>query len=137
MSIVTFELVLSCLRKRDFARRLLWFLPPRTIQLHGQAQIVDWTDEEGTDVFGRFWMGRRILKAYRESHHVHGRLQHLATQEAHGIGSGQGRHPARVSVIGIFSLTGPPWGDIVHLVVGVPQQAEATACLSADHDGVW
>ena len=44
-------------------RRLLWFVPPPTIQLHGQAQIVDWTDEEGTDVFRRFWMGRRILKA--------------------------------------------------------------------------
>jgi len=124
VSIVTFELVLSHLRKRDFAvlstigkggrphsvgvnygvsepgrafviyvmtrkhlqkarniaenpnislvvpltRRLLWFLPPPTIQLHGQAQIVDWADEEGTDVFRRFWMGRRILKAYRESH---------------------------------------------------------------------
>ena len=50
-------------------RRLLWFLPPPTIQLHGQAEIVDWTDGEGTDVFRRFWMGRRILKAYQESHH--------------------------------------------------------------------
>ena len=49
-------------------RRLLWLLPPPTIQLHGQAEIVDWTDEEGTDVFRRFWMGRRILEAYRESH---------------------------------------------------------------------
>jgi hypothetical protein len=35
-------------------RRLLWFLPPPTIHLHGRAQIVDWTDEEGTDVFSRF-----------------------------------------------------------------------------------
>ena len=50
-------------------RRFLWFLPPATIQLYGQAEIVDWTDEEGTDVFRRFWMGRRILKAYREAHH--------------------------------------------------------------------
>jgi general stress protein 26 len=49
-------------------RRLPWFLPPPTIQLHGQAEIVDWTDEEGTDVFSRFWIGRRILKAYQESH---------------------------------------------------------------------
>jgi len=49
-------------------RRLLWFLPPPTIQLRGQAEIVDWTDEEGTDVFRRFWMGRRILEAYQESH---------------------------------------------------------------------
>ena len=49
-------------------RRLLWFLPPPTIQLHGRAEIVDWTDEAGTDVFRRFWMGRRILEAYHESH---------------------------------------------------------------------
>jgi general stress protein 26 len=49
-------------------RRLLWFLPPPTIQLHGRAEIVDWTDEEGTDVFRRFWIGRRILEAYRESY---------------------------------------------------------------------
>jgi general stress protein 26 len=49
-------------------RRLLWFVPPPTIQLHGHAEIVDWTDEEGTDVFRRFWMGRRILEAYQESH---------------------------------------------------------------------
>jgi general stress protein 26 len=48
-------------------RRLLWFLPPPTIQLHGQAEIVDWTDEEGTDVFKRFWMGRRILEGYQRS----------------------------------------------------------------------
>ena len=86
-------------------RRFLWFLPPPTIQLHGQAQIVDWTDEEGTDVFRRFWMGRRILKAYRESHR-RGETRicflnpdpvvytYMATQEAHGIGGGQGRHPA-------------------------------------------
>jgi general stress protein 26 len=50
------------------ARRFLWFLPPPTIQLQGRAEIVDWTDEEGTDVFRRFWMGRRILRAYQESH---------------------------------------------------------------------
>src|ERR1051326_1588980 len=25
-------------------RRLLWFLPPATIQLHGRAEILDWTD---------------------------------------------------------------------------------------------
>jgi hypothetical protein len=49
-------------------RRLLWFLPPPTIQLHGRAEILDWTDEEGTDVFRRFWMGRRILEAYQASH---------------------------------------------------------------------
>jgi general stress protein 26 len=50
------------------ARRFLWFLPPPTIQLQGRAEIVDWTDEEGTDVFRRFWMGRQILRAYQESH---------------------------------------------------------------------
>jgi hypothetical protein len=49
-------------------RRLLWFVPPPTIQLHGRAEILDWTDAEGTEVFGSFWMGRRILQAYRESH---------------------------------------------------------------------
>jgi hypothetical protein len=49
-------------------RRLLWFLPPPTIELRGQAEIVEWTDEAATDVFGRFWMGRRILEAYQESH---------------------------------------------------------------------
>ena len=49
-------------------RGVLGFLPPPTIQLYGHAEIVDWTDEAGTDVFGRFWIGRRILKAYREAH---------------------------------------------------------------------
>jgi hypothetical protein len=29
---------------------------------------MDWADEEGTDVFRRFWMGRRILEAYQKSH---------------------------------------------------------------------
>lgn len=48
--------------------RVLWFLPPPTIQLHGRAEIIDWTDEDGTDVFRCFWMGRRILEAYRASH---------------------------------------------------------------------
>ena len=37
-------------------------------QLHGRAEILDWTDEEGTDVFRRFWLGRRILEAYQASH---------------------------------------------------------------------
>jgi general stress protein 26 len=49
-------------------RRLLWFLPPPTIQMRGRAEILDWTDAEGTEVFRHFWMGRRILKAYNESH---------------------------------------------------------------------
>src|SRR4029453_9674156 len=50
-------------------RRVLGFLPPPTIQLYAQAEIVDWTDQGGTDVFSRFWIGRRILEAYREAHH--------------------------------------------------------------------
>ena len=49
-------------------RRWLWFLPPPTVQLRGRAEILEWTDEEGTDVFRRFWIGRRILNAYRRSH---------------------------------------------------------------------
>ena len=49
-------------------RRLLWFLPPPVIQLHGRTEILDWTDEEGTEVFRHFWMGRRILAAYQKSH---------------------------------------------------------------------
>ena len=49
------------------ARRFLWFLPPATIQVHGRAEILDWTDSEGTEVFTGFWVGRRILDAYRES----------------------------------------------------------------------
>ena len=48
-------------------RRVLWFLPPATIQLTGRAEILDWADPAGTEVFGRFWMGRRILEAYEES----------------------------------------------------------------------
>ncbi|KKB98766.1 pyridoxamine 5'-phosphate oxidase [Mycobacterium nebraskense] len=49
-------------------RRLLWFLPPPTIQLRGRAEILDWRDTEGIDVFERFWLGRRILKGYRNYH---------------------------------------------------------------------
>lgn len=48
--------------------RLLRFLPPATIQLHGRAEILDWTDAAGTAVFQSFWLGRRILAAYRASH---------------------------------------------------------------------
>ena len=47
--------------------RLLRFIPPATIQLRGQAEILDWNDEEGTNAFRRFWMGRRILAAYEKS----------------------------------------------------------------------
>jgi general stress protein 26 len=48
-------------------RRILQFVPPATIQLRGRAEIFDWRDPEGTEVFGRFWMGRGILAAYEES----------------------------------------------------------------------
>jgi hypothetical protein len=78
--LVLYVMTRTHLRKaRDIARnprvalvvpvtlRFLWFLPPATIQLHGRAEILDWTDGPGTDVFGGFWIGRRILEAYRES----------------------------------------------------------------------
>jgi len=48
-------------------RRILQFVPPATIQLRGRAEILDWRDLEGTKIFRRFWMGRRILAAYEES----------------------------------------------------------------------
>ena len=48
-------------------RRILWFLPPATIQLHGRAEILDGTDGHGVRVFRRFWLGRQILNAYEES----------------------------------------------------------------------
>ena len=51
-------------------RRALLFLPPATIQLTGGAEILDWADRAGTEVFGRFWMGRRILAAYEKSRRV-------------------------------------------------------------------
>jgi general stress protein 26 len=46
-------------------RQLLWFLPPATIQLRGQAEILEASDEGGRAVFESFWLGRRILKSYR------------------------------------------------------------------------
>ncbi|MFN0072270.1 MAG: pyridoxamine 5'-phosphate oxidase family protein [Chloroflexota bacterium] len=48
-------------------RRLLWFLPPPSIQLQGHAEVLNGTDVEGLNVFRSFWMGRRILNAYQES----------------------------------------------------------------------
>jgi hypothetical protein len=48
-------------------RRLLWFLPPATIQLSAVAEILDWNDSAGGEVFRGFWMGRRILEAYSRS----------------------------------------------------------------------
>jgi hypothetical protein len=48
-------------------RSVLSFLPPATIQLHGQAALLDWDDAAGTRVFEKFWMGRRILQGYRRA----------------------------------------------------------------------
>lgn len=47
-------------------RRLLWFLPPPSIQFQGSGAIVERTDEEGLRTFRSFFMGRRILKMYEE-----------------------------------------------------------------------
>jgi len=48
-------------------RPILTFLPPATIQLHGRAELLDWDDPIGTAVFGRFWLGRRILSEYKKA----------------------------------------------------------------------
>jgi general stress protein 26 len=48
--------------------RLLRFLPPATIQLHGRAELLDWTDAAGAADFRGFWLGLRILAAYRSAH---------------------------------------------------------------------
>lgn len=48
-------------------RRMLWFVPPATIQLRGRAEILDWSDNDGTAVYRGFWMGRRILEGYAAS----------------------------------------------------------------------
>jgi hypothetical protein len=45
-------------------RRILRFLPPATIQLHGRAEILDWTDKAGTGVFRGFWLGRRMITTH-------------------------------------------------------------------------
>ena len=44
-----------------------WGFGAKSWQLHGRAEILDWTDEQGTTIFQRFWMGRRILSAYEQS----------------------------------------------------------------------
>lgn len=48
-------------------RRILWLFPPPPIQLYGRAEVLDWTDGAGSDVFAHLWMGRRILEAYARS----------------------------------------------------------------------
>jgi len=49
-------------------RKILRFVPPATIQLHGTAEILDATDQEGTEVFRRSLIGRLILSAHAASH---------------------------------------------------------------------
>jgi general stress protein 26 len=48
-------------------RPALTFLPPATIQIHGRAELLNWDDAQGTGVFEKFWMGRRILQGYRRA----------------------------------------------------------------------
>lgn len=48
-------------------RPALTFVPPATIQLHGEAELLDWDDASGTGVFESFWMGRRIVQGYRRA----------------------------------------------------------------------
>lgn len=48
-------------------RPVFRFVPPPTIQLRGRAEILDWTDVDGTNVFRGFWVGRQILSAYEEA----------------------------------------------------------------------
>jgi hypothetical protein len=47
-------------------RRLLWPLPPATIQLRGHATIVDWTDVGAREVFSGFLLGRQLLTSYEQ-----------------------------------------------------------------------
>lgn len=46
-------------------RRLLWFMPPATVQLRGEAELLPQDDQRGTLAFQGFFVGRRILAAYR------------------------------------------------------------------------
>ena len=45
-------------------RRILWFLPPPSIQFQATAEILDRTDEGGVETFRTFFLGRQILKMY-------------------------------------------------------------------------
>jgi len=45
-------------------RRLMWPVPPATLQLHGHATIIDWTNAEAREVFSGFLLGRQIIKTY-------------------------------------------------------------------------
>jgi hypothetical protein len=77
-NIVLYVMTRSHLRKaRDIARepnvslvipiprRMLWFVPPATIQLQGSAELLPRDDPVGTAVFRSFYLGRRILAGYR------------------------------------------------------------------------
>jgi hypothetical protein len=46
-------------------RRMLWFIPPATMQLRGDAELLPQDDQRGTLAFQGFFLGRRILAAYR------------------------------------------------------------------------
>lgn len=86
-------------------RRLLWPVPPATLQLHGHAERLDWIDAEARNAFSGFVLGRQIINSYRELHrrgesasdfsgsdrpgsrhpHLPGRHIHLAGPPQHGI----------------------------------------------------
>ena len=46
-------------------RRLLWFMPPATVQVRGEAELLPQDDQRGTLAFQGFFLGRGILAAYR------------------------------------------------------------------------
>ena len=46
------------------ARRVLWFVPPATIQLTGRALLLSSDDASGRAAFAGFTVGRRVLSAY-------------------------------------------------------------------------
>lgn len=45
-------------------RRVLWVVPPATIQLSGRAELLSQDDASGLAVFARFALGRRIVASY-------------------------------------------------------------------------
>jgi hypothetical protein len=47
-------------------RHLLWFLPPPCIQFQGTAEILDRTHAGGNQAFESFFLGRTIVKMYKE-----------------------------------------------------------------------
>ncbi len=49
-------------------RRMIGLIPPATIQLRGEASILDWTDAEARQVFSSFLLGRQIVKSYEAQH---------------------------------------------------------------------